>query len=226
MFEYQLKESTRRRSVAIKVTGEGVIVYAPKGLEKKRLQEWLVSKRSWVLAKQQKMQAVPVFQAPWHTQTLLVFGETYACFFGPEYQSKLCHSNRIVHVCVINSDDKQACRAALLSLLRIELESYVMGVLPLLAEKMDAHVNQVKFREYKSRWGSCTSNRALAFNTLLIGAKPSYIDYVIIHELAHCHVLAHNPKFWQLVLQHYGQYKGVVKWFREKGTTLFIAKEV
>lgn len=226
MFEYQLKESTRRRSVAIKVTDNGIIVYAPKGLEKKWLHEWLMSKHSWVLAQQQKVQAVPVVQTPWHSQTLLVFGETYACFFGPEYPSKLCHSNRIVHVCVINPDDTQACRAALLSLLRIELESYVMGVLPELAEKMGAQVSQVKFREYKSRWGSCTSKRALAFNTLLIGAKPSYIDYVIIHELAHCHVLAHNPKFWQLVFKHYGEYKEVVKWFKDKGATLFITKEV
>jgi predicted metal-dependent hydrolase len=225
MFEYQLKESKRRRSVAIKVTDNSIVVYAPEGLERTWLEEWLLSKQSWVLTQRQKMKTLPTVQRPWHSNTIRVFGELYSCCFGSEYPSKLNHADRTAYVYVKDCEDTRACRVALLSLLRVELESYVMRVLPLLEEKMHTQVTQIKFREYKSRWGSCSSHCALTFNILLIGAKPSYIDYVIVHELAHCHILAHNAEFWTLVSKHYGEYKQVVKWFKDNGTALFIEKE-
>ncbi|MBE0367506.1 M48 family metallopeptidase [Pseudoalteromonas aurantia] len=224
MFEYQLKPSNRRRSIAIKVTEAGVVVHTPMGVSTHQLHSWLLSKQSWVLAQQKKLQTLPQLQVPWVSSKVRIFGEVYECHFHSTGESEVIHNKQTVNVCVRQPSNTAECRKALLSLLQSELERYVMSVLPTLAKNMGVCIASVKFREYKSRWGSCSSNKALTFNTLLVGAHKAAIEYVIIHELAHCHVLAHNHAFWQIVSRYCSDYQENVKWFRVSGRSLFISK--
>lgn len=57
----------------------------------------------------------------------------------------------------------------------------------------------VKFREQRTRWGSCSSRKAINLNWRLIVFPQTIIDYVIIHELCHLQHMDHSPKFWGLV---------------------------
>lgn len=51
-----------------------------------------------------------------------------------------------------------------------------------------------------SVWGLCTpSSGRIRISTRLVGAPAWVLDYVIVHELAHLHVAAHNPDFWAIV---------------------------
>ena len=50
------------------------------------------------------------------------------------------------------------------------------------------------------RWGSCTPDDGTIRLSDRLAEYPNWvIDYVIIHELAHLRVSAHNPEFWGLV---------------------------
>jgi predicted metal-dependent hydrolase len=54
-----------------------------------------------------------------------------------------------------------------------------------------------------SRWGSCTpSLRTIRISNRLAAFPDWVIDYVIVHELAHLDVLAHNEEFWRLVYRY------------------------
>ena len=224
MFEYQLKTSNRRRSVAIKVTKSGVVVHAPVGIALPQLQNWLEGKQSWVAFQQRKLQRLPQEQVPWETSTVRIYGKLYRCLFGEKLHSQIQHEEKLVYVNVAEPGDSSACRVALLEVLRLELQSYIMNALPEYELQMQVAVNKVKFREYKSRWGSCSSQRELTFNTLLVGAVKAHIDYVIVHELAHCHILAHNNYFWQIVARQLPDYKSAVNWFKTEGQSLLIKK--
>lgn len=72
----------------------------------------------------------------------------------------------------------------------------------------------VKLR-LKSRWGSCSSKGNLNFNSSLIQAPDSVIDYVIIHELAHLIELNHSPKFWNIVEKFCPDYQEAEKWLKD-----------
>ena len=50
VFEYQLKKSIKRKTVAIKVHNKKVTVYAPQFVSNKHIQEWLFDKQVWVNA--------------------------------------------------------------------------------------------------------------------------------------------------------------------------------
>ena len=54
-------------------------------------------------------------------------------------------------------------------------------------------------RKMISRWGSYSSRGQVTLNLALIKAPKDCIDYVIIHELCHCKVKHHGPRFWKLL---------------------------
>ncbi|WP_374029386.1 M48 family metallopeptidase [Bdellovibrio bacteriovorus] len=88
---------------------------------------------------------------------------------------------------------------------RLEYWSAQMGLRP----------SQVKFREQRTRWGSCSSKKSINLNWRLIVFAQEIIDYVIVHELAHLQHMDHSNKFWSLVETHIGNYKEIMKSLKE-----------
>lgn len=63
----------------------------------------------------------------------------------------------------------------------------------------DIPLPNLKVRKMVSRWGSCSSKGAITLNLSLVKTPKDCIDYVIIHELCHCRIKHHGPKFWKLL---------------------------
>jgi len=59
--------------------------------------------------------------------------------------------------------------------------------------------HSLRFYRMKRRWGSCSSRGVITLNTRLVERDPASIDYVIIHELCHLRVPAHNRAFYELL---------------------------
>lgn len=55
----------------------------------------------------------------------------------------------------------------------------------------------LRIRKLTSRWGSCSSQKAITLSYFLMQLPWELIDYVILHELVHTKYLNHSPKFWQ-----------------------------
>lgn len=54
-----------------------------------------------------------------------------------------------------------------------------------------------------ARWGSCTPlEGSIRLSSRLVGYPCWVLDYVIVHELAHLVVPAHDGRFWQLVRRY------------------------
>ncbi|MGZ3770287.1 MAG: M48 family metallopeptidase [Bdellovibrio sp.] len=83
------------------------------------------------------------------------------------------------------------------------------------SERMNLYPSQIKFREQRTRWGSCSTRKIINLNWRLIVFAQEIIDYVIVHELAHLQHMNHSQKFWSLVEQHIENYKDVVKSLKE-----------
>lgn len=222
MFEYELKLSKRRKSVAIKVTPERVVVSAPFNVCRSSLGQWLETKSKWVQAQQSKLQYLPSKQSPLLTSKLSLFGQIYDIEFLNISEASVDHHRNLINLPECLKTQPAEVRKALIAILTSQLNDYLNAHLNNFALAMRCTISSVKIREYKSRWGSCSSKQALTFNCLLAGAPKAMIDYVIIHELAHCHVMAHNHKFWQLVSEHFGDYQQARKWFSKYGKQLMI----
>ncbi|CUQ38132.1 putative metal-dependent hydrolase [Clostridium paraputrificum] len=74
---------------------------------------------------------------------------------------------------------------------------------------------EIKVKKLKSRWGSCSYDNMLVFNSKLIMFRNEAIDYVVIHELCHMIHKNHSKDYWALVKNIMPNYEQEHKYLRE-----------
>lgn len=80
----------------------------------------------------------------------------------------------------------------------------------------------IRIKDQKSRWGSCSGKGNLNFNWRLVMAPEPVLCYVIIHELCHLRYMDHSEHFWALVSGICPAYKQYRKWLKEHGEDLYL----
>lgn len=77
----------------------------------------------------------------------------------------------------------------------------VMSKLKQLNEYYGFSYKQIKIKNQKSRWGSCSRRGNMNFNYKIGQLPETLADYIIVHELCHLAEFNHGGKFWRLVAQ-------------------------
>ena len=80
----------------------------------------------------------------------------------------------------------------------------------------------IRVKDQKSRWGSCSSNKNMNFNWRILMAPEPVCDYVIIHELCHLVHMNHSTDFWNLVESICPGYREYKRWLKEHGEDLYL----
>lgn len=62
-------------------------------------------------------------------------------------------------------------------------------------------VHSVTITTAKKRLGSCNRKKEIRYTWRIMMLPPTLIDYIILHELAHIKVHAHNKDFWKIMLE-------------------------
>lgn len=96
-----------------------------------------------------------------------------------------------------------------------EAMKYILSRVQFWSEKMNLKPKEIKFREQRTRWGSCSAKGVINMNWRLIIFKPEIIDYVIVHELAHLEHLNHSKHFWAVVEKQLPNRKKIEKEFKK-----------
>jgi len=83
-------------------------------------------------------------------------------------------------------------------------------------------VNKIKFGEYKSKWGSCNSNKVISYDWRIIMAPNSVINYLVVHEISHLLHPNHSQYFWQHVEKFIKDYRDQRKWLKNNSNKLVL----
>ncbi len=78
-------------------------------------------------------------------------------------------------------------------------------------------IRDIRFKNMKSRWGSCSKHGNITISTRLLLAPNEILEYVCVHELAHLVHFDHSKKYWELVGKVIPEYKQRDKWLNEHG---------
>ncbi len=88
------------------------------------------------------------------------------------------------------------------------------------AARLGQGYSRITLRDTRSRWGSCSSQKALMYSWRLILAPPQVLRYVAAHEVAHLTEMNHSSAFWATVGQIFGDYEPPRQWLRAHGAEL------
>ena len=75
---------------------------------------------------------------------------------------------------------------------KVKYYSQIMGLYP----------SGIKITSAKTRYGSCSSKNPLCFSLYLMQREEDFIDYVVVHELAHIKYKNHSREFHRFVAMY------------------------
>ena len=96
-------------------------------------------------------------------------------------------------------------------------EKFLKKRILILSKRHKLSFKDIFVKNYRSRWGCCSSDSKIFLNWKLILMHKEIIDYVIIHELTHTLVPNHSKLFWLNVSKYDQNYKENRKWLSRNG---------
>lgn len=84
---------------------------------------------------------------------------------------------------------------------------------------MNTKVNNISIRKMKTLWGSCSYiEKNIRFNSYLYYMSDYFLEYIVVHEMAHLFVHNHSPRFYEIVKSYLPDYKS--RWKEHKKVSL------
>ena len=212
--DYQLIRS-KRKTLSLQINNNAeLIVRAPNRLSIKKIEQFMHEKSDWISKKTRSIRARKT-QAPSYKE-----GEKFL-YLGAEYPLKF----NTTHSKGLNFDGQtfnlsQGGKEAFLAWYKSAFKKIALPRLEYYAKNHKLKYQQVRLKNQKTLWGSCSGANNINLNYLLIGAPIFVIDYVLVHELCHTVHKNHSKSFWNLVETILPNYKASKRWLQDNGYKL------
>jgi hypothetical protein len=214
-----LKLNPRARKLIVKVhpsTGE-VTVVAPSQRALGRAMDFARSEFDWIC---KRLARVPKPLAFTLGTRIPLRGEMHLIAPGERGRAPvLIDGSGSEPVIRVSGDPKHAPRRVL-DFLKREARKTLEARAIEHAAKLGMRPSRITVRDTASRWGSCSTKRALSFSWRLILAPDFVLDYVVAHEVAHMKEMNHSARFWKLARELGGDIRRPQLWLSQNGTML------
>lgn len=199
-----IKRSIRARNMRIRVHPEkGVSVIMPVQYTEKQAIAFIKEKHTWIENSLRKTAGIKQQNTLFTEQT--DFRTKYHSLQFRKHEKstlKFDVRNRIVTISypefasITDQRIQEFIRNAIVQTMRFEAKQVLPVRTRELAKKFGISVNEVKVRNNKTRWGSCSGKNNINLNIHLMRLPNELADYVILHELAHVKHKNHSKNFW------------------------------
>ena len=218
--EYNIKK-TRRRSLGLKVSINGLTVHAPIFMSKRRIQELLRKKSEWIVSKIQSIG--PKFSAfvIKDNARFSLLDNDIVIHMKSGNKKEIKVSNNICFFTFKENDSSKQLKDFFLAWLKKYALKKFESRIEIYCKKNKFVIRKVYISNAKTRWGTCNSKTEVRINWRLIQADPYVIDYVICHEFAHLTHMNHSKNFWNLVKKISPDYKLAENYLKNKGFSLY-----
>ena len=209
---------TNRKTLSLEIDENAdLVVRAPHSAPYVEIQKFISKKSAWIDNKKRLINAQLKDNLNYISSSqYLYLGSMYPVKIDNDIES-ISFNGEMFTVTNINRE------IMILTLKSWYKKKFMEIALPRLSYFSDKHnlaFHQVRVKEQKTLWGSCSSKNNINLNYLLIMAPMKVIDYVIVHELVHTIHKNHSTKFWQKIETIMPNYKDARYWLKKNGHKL------
>ena len=210
---------SKRKTLSLSINENAdLVVRAPHRASYDEIQKFISEKSAWIDNKQRLIKAQLEDNLNQHSSNkCLYLGSLYPLKIDNNSIEPISFNGQMFTITNLN---KERISLSLKSWYKKRFIEVALPRLSYFSDKYKLKVNQVRVKEQKTLWGSCSSKNNINLNYLLIMAPMKVIDYVIVHELVHTIHKNHSAKFWQKVETIMPNYKDARNWLKENGYRL------
>lgn len=231
VIEYAIRKSTRAKKINITVSTRGVTVSVPGHVSVQEAKKFVATKKEWILRhieeyRQKELQNPPKKYID--GEKLLFLGQEITLrtitFNSKKITMEISDGNAWFYIPAIVPEEERPAiiKNALINWYRDFAKKLLFEKAEFYARKMGVKYNQIRIKEQKTRWGSCSRKKNINFNWKIILAPSQAVDYLVVHELAHLKYMNHSACFWQEVEKFFPNYVFWRKWLKQNGNHLTI----
>lgn len=204
----------RRRTIGFVVGPDGLAVRAPRWTPLYEVEAALQEKARWIVRKlqesQERQRRQESARVSWADGVVLPYlGGRIQVLLDPThgFKGKGAHLDvatvdaevQILRVGLPHSATPVQIRDAVQAWLMRQAQALFNERLAHFAPLLGVRWSRMRLSSAGTRWGSASADGSIRLNWRLIHFRPSIIDYVVAHELAHLRVMNHSPLFWDTV---------------------------
>lgn len=203
-----IKKYSNRKTLALQVLDGIVYVRAPYLTPDSIIESFIESKKSWL------QKRIAMHQPLGYTgqEVLKILGQEYQVELSPSQRFSL-HCNdttNTLFISVPHDKSDEWLYEKVDNALKNHLNNHVLAYLIKYCAMLNIEVPPYKIRKYKRLYGRCSRTGELAFNTYLYHENPEFIEYVVVHELAHLYEFNHSKRFYAVVASMMPHYKEIL----------------
>jgi len=223
---YLIRQNRRVRHYRIIMTPEDGLVYeCKKTPDIQQAAQRVAFHKSWVLQRFKRWQKKQLLanHGQIKAQSILILGveKPVRILTGQPRRYFLEDKQQITLGIVSKEMDTHEIQKFLTEILQKRAERALPLWLKNICPKNFTYGN-VRVKEMKSQWGSCSQQKNISLNWRLLLA-PSFVrNYVLAHELAHTQRMDHSEAFWQIVSDILPDYQNARCWLKLRHSALTV----
>lgn len=228
---YEICINKRLKYLKVIMGKRGMTVFVPFMIDPDEIDRFLKTKGRQICDRYNKILSVyaSAGRRKWDEgEKLMLKGETYEMRIHDASGDKAwalfdgMHFNLYINSGIIGHEREEKIEDALKKLYTAMAKEIVPERVRYLSVKMGISYNNIRIKDVKTRWGSCSQKGNLSFNWRIVMAPSWIMDYVIVHELCHIIVMNHSKCFWDMVMLYTPRYEEARRWLDENGFMLNI----
>lgn len=213
-----------RKAVSISVEPpKDITVVAPVGTSEEEIKDIVKLKGAWIVQKLfefRNIESKRVNREFVNGESFMYLGRNYSLQIHIDETLQNNSSVKLFrgkfHVYVKEKDD-ELIKNAMKAWYREKTEEQVKKRIKYYQKYFSKKPTDIRVKEQKKRWASCTSNNELLFNWRCVMAKSTALDYIVVHEMCHMYYMNHSQEFWGLVASVMADYEVRKEWLRDYG---------
>lgn len=218
----------KRKTLCIKIDECGkVTIISPLKTSKEYIIKTVEKKAIWIVNKQKYIREI----SSKLIKRDVVEGGSFM-YLGNEYPLNIIFDEKLNNITVTFEEkrilvktytmDKEKIKLSLEKWYKEKTLELATKIIIRYEKNFDDKVGNIKAKEQKRRWASCTGKNDILFNWRCSMARIDVLEYIVVHEMCHFEFRNHSKDFWNRVGEIIPDYKEKHNWLRKNGMNLYL----